>query len=186
MTLGELKRKVLALIEELSPNSDLLTDDPDISAKINDVINQIMMELVRAKKIPKYAEIKARAGQTFDFDSLGMSFGYDIYQLLSVKGAKHEIKANSTVIKALESGVLEVECFVYPQQITSVTNDDYVFDISLDVLELMPYGIAADLLKSDVSTDYGSVYAQRYETMLERLDPRWGMTMVSIEGGVDI
>ena len=37
MTLQEMKRKVLALIEELNPNSDLLTDDPDIAAKINAV-----------------------------------------------------------------------------------------------------------------------------------------------------
>ena len=42
MTLLELKKKVLGLIEELNPLSDLLTDDPDISTKINDVINQIM------------------------------------------------------------------------------------------------------------------------------------------------
>jgi hypothetical protein len=48
----------------------------------------------------------------------------------------------------------------------------------------MPYGIAADLLKSDVSSEYGSVYATRYEQMLQRLDPRNSMTSVYIEGGV--
>ena len=50
----------------------------------------------------------------------------------------------------------------------------------------MPYGIAADLLKSDVSAEYGAIYATRYETMLQRLDPRYQMTSVYIEGGVDI
>jgi hypothetical protein len=48
----------------------------------------------------------------------------------------------------------------------------------------MPYGIAADLLKSDISAEYGSVYAQRYETLMQRLDPRYQMTTVFIEGGV--
>ena len=52
MTLKEMKRKVLALIEELNPDSDLLTDDPDIATKINEVINQVMFELARMKKIP--------------------------------------------------------------------------------------------------------------------------------------
>ena len=58
MTLLEMKKKVLGLIEELNPDSELLTDDPDISTKINDVINQIMFELARFKKIPKYVEMK--------------------------------------------------------------------------------------------------------------------------------
>jgi hypothetical protein len=50
----------------------------------------------------------------------------------------------------------------------------------------MPYGIAADLLKSDISSEYGSIYATRYETMLQRLDPRHQMPSISIEGGVSI
>ena len=52
MTLKEMKNKVLKLIEESNPESELLTDDPDISAKINDVINQIQNEMSRIKKIP--------------------------------------------------------------------------------------------------------------------------------------
>jgi hypothetical protein len=50
----------------------------------------------------------------------------------------------------------------------------------------MPYGIAADLLKSDVSTEYGSIYATRYESMLQRLDPRYQMNSIYIEGGVTV
>ena len=37
MTLEEMKKKVLGLIEELNPESKLLTDDPDIATKINSV-----------------------------------------------------------------------------------------------------------------------------------------------------
>ena len=47
MTHLEMKKKVLALIEELNPDSAYLTDDPDISAKYNYVANQIMFELAR-------------------------------------------------------------------------------------------------------------------------------------------
>jgi hypothetical protein len=50
----------------------------------------------------------------------------------------------------------------------------------------MPYGVAADLLKSDISTEYGSIYATRYETMLQRLDPRNNMTSIYFEGGVEV
>ena len=55
-----------------------------------------------------------------------------------------------------------------------------------DVLEIMPYGVAADLLKSDVSSNYGQMYAKRYEELKQTLDPRYSLTMVSCEGGIDI
>ena len=41
MTLYEMKKKVLGLIEELNPNSELLTDDPDIAAKIEEGIRKV-------------------------------------------------------------------------------------------------------------------------------------------------
>ena len=50
MTLLEMKKQVLKLIEEINPKSELLTDDPDIANKINDVINQIQNELARIKE----------------------------------------------------------------------------------------------------------------------------------------
>ena len=67
MTLLELKKKVLGLIEELNPDSEYLTDDPDIQAKINSVINQIMFELARLKKLPKYVELEVKEGDVIEF-----------------------------------------------------------------------------------------------------------------------
>ena len=67
MTLLEMKKKVLGLIEELNPDSELLTDDPDISAKINEETNQIMFELARIKKISKYVEMEVSKGDMITF-----------------------------------------------------------------------------------------------------------------------
>ena len=39
MILLEMKKQVLKLIEEINPNSELLTDDPDIANKINEKLN---------------------------------------------------------------------------------------------------------------------------------------------------
>ena len=79
MTLLEMKKKVLGLIEEVNPNSDLLTDDPDIATKINDVINQILYELARIKKIPKYVEMAVTAGQQVSFEDIETAVGYVVY-----------------------------------------------------------------------------------------------------------
>ena len=184
MTLKEMKEKVLGMIEELNPNSALLTDDPDIATKFNDVTNQIMFELARMKKIPKYVEKKVSKGDLVTFEDIEMECGYEVYQIGLVSGVSFSSKANGTVLKILEDGIAEIDVFVYPERITSKTNGNYEFELSSDALEIMPYGIAGDLLKSDVSTEYGTIYATRYENMLQRLDPRYQMTSISIEGGV--
>lgn len=186
MTLNEMKKKVLALIEELNPLSEYLTDDPDIQAKINDVTNQILYELSRFKKIPKYVEIEVNEGDTLEFADIEKACGYEIYQIDIVCGVRYVPKANGTVLKMLESGTAEIDCFVYPERITEKTKGSYEFEVSNDVLEVMPYGIAGDLLKSDVSTEYGAIYSNRYQEMLSRLDHRYQMPTCYIEGGLEV
>ena len=187
MTLLELKKKVLGMIEELNPNSELLTDDPDIATKFNEVTNQILFELARMKKIPKYVQLEVNEGDLIEFADIEKECGYEIYQINMVSGVNFVPKANGTVLKILEKGIAEIDVFVYPERITEKTKDKaYEFELSPDAMEILPYGIAGDLLKSDVSAEYGSVYSTRYETMLQRLDPRYQMTTVYIEGGVSV
>lgn len=186
MNLSEMKKKTLGLIEELNPNSELLTDDPDIATKINDVINQVMFEVVRVKKIPKYVEMAVSEGDVVTFENIEKECGYEVYQLGTICGVNYTPKANGTVLKILESGTAEIDCYVYPERITDKTKDSYEFELTPDVLEILPYGIAADLLKSDVSTEYGSIYAARYKELLQMLDPRYAMTSIYISGGVDV
>lgn len=187
MTLLEMKKKALGLIEELNPESQYLTDDVDIQTKINEVINQVMFELARLKKIPRYVELPVSAGDVVRFADISAACGMEVFQLGRIGGAACDLRAHGTVLKVKESGMLEIDCFVYPERITEKTVDKaYEFELSQDALEIMPYGIAADLLKSDVSTDYGAAYKDRYETMLQRLDSRYVMPGIHIEGGVDI
>lgn len=186
MTLKELIMKVLALIEELNPESELLTEDPDIATKIKDVINQVQFELARIKKIPKYLEMEVSEGDVVTWEDIETELGYSVFQLEKVSGVRWNPRARGTVLKFLESGTAEIECFVYPERITDKTTYSYEFELSQDVLEVMPYGVAADLLKSDVSSEYGSVYATRYESMLQRIDPNYHTPMISVEGGVVI
>jgi hypothetical protein len=179
--------KVLVLIEERNPNSEYLTDDPDIRAKIHDVTNQVMFELARMKKLPKYVEMAVSAGDIITFAEIEAACGYEVYQVQTFGGVANTQKASGTVYKIHESGNAEIECFVFPERITEKTKGKaYEFELSADVLEIMPYGIAADLLKSDVSADYGRIYTQRYETMLQRLDPRYKMPGITFTGGYHV
>lgn len=186
MKLGEMKKKVLSLIEELNPDSEVLTDDADITAKINDVINMIMFEICRMKKLPGYVELEVKKGDIINFDAVEKAGKYEVYQLGTVKGVKCDYKAQGTILKVLEDGVAEIEYFRYPERITRTTKDSYEFELSKDVLEIMPFGIAGDLLKSDISSGYGQIYFRRYEEMKQMLDPRYGMPSIYIEGGIEV
>lgn len=179
MTLLEIKKKVLQLIEEISDNANL-TDDPDIKAKLNSVINMVQFELARMKKIPAYVQREVKAGEVVDMNTLD-----NFYQLRLIRFAgDYDLMENLAVF--LEDGTADIYYYKYPEAITDSTPDTYEFELSLDALEILPFGVAGDLLKSDVSAQYGAVYSQRYEIMLQRLDSRYSMGGISIEGGVDI
>lgn len=187
MTLATMKKKVTRLIEEVGTDASQITDDPDILAKLNDVINQIMFELARMKKIPAYVEMEVNENDLITFADIKEETDNDVYQIDMVRGIEYELKAEGTIIKALESGIAEIEYFRYPARITDDTDDNtYEFELSEDALEIMPYGVAADLLKSDVSNAYGNVYMQRYQQMKQELDPRYNMGSIYIEGGIEV
>jgi hypothetical protein len=179
MTLLEIKKKTLQLIEEIAEGTDL-TNDPDIKAKLNSVINQVQFELARMKKIPAYKEVEVRAKEVFNMNSLD-----NFYQLRLLRfSGDYDMIEN--LVAFSEEGTAQFYYYKYPTIINDDTPDTYEFELSQDALEILPYGVASDLLKSDVSTEYGAIYSQRYEIMLQRLDPRYSMSSIMFEGGVDV
>jgi hypothetical protein len=183
MTLKEMKQKVLALIEEIDETKASLTNDPDIETKMPYVINQIQYELSRVKKIPVYVEMDVKKDNVITFADIDKD--NELYQLDMIKGVEYDLKAQGTIIKVLEDGTAEIEYFKYPTRIDEKTEDTFELELSDDVLEIMPYGVAADLLKSDVSNAYGNVYAQRYEQMKNQLDIRYNTGSIEFAGGID-
>ena len=179
-TLLDIKKKVLQLIEEIDTNNEKLTSDPDIEAKLNSVINQVQFELARMRKIPAYKEMKIEQKQVFDLNTLERFYQL---RLLSFSGSYDVIE---NLVAFAEEGTADFYYYVFPEVITDETPDTYEFELPQDALEILPYGVASDILKSDASTNYGAIYTQRYETMLQRLDPRYSMASITIEGGIEI
>lgn len=180
MKLLEMKKKVLSLIEEIDDTQANLTNDPDIEAKLPYVINQIIFELSRFKKIPEYIEQEVTEGELFDLKELD-----SFYQLLAIKGIDYEVVAD-TFVRFLEEGTAQISYYRSPQRIDDKTPDTYEFELSDDVLEIAPYGIAGDLLKSDVSTNYGVIYSNRYKELLQTLDPRYQLGVVEIVDSISL
>ena len=180
MTLEEMKIKVYSLIEEYSEDAAELTEDEDLAAKMNSVINQIQNELTSFKKIPKDVSLNVTEGQEMYFKDIDK----DMYQLMNIRGVSTDVMNDKIFFN--ENGTAKVFYYKYPKQITNETDDSYKFELSTDLLEIMPYGVAGDLLKSDVSSQYGAIYSARYREMLQTLDPRYGTGMIEITGGIKV
>jgi len=180
MTLEEFKIKVYTLIEEYSENAEDMTEDEDIAAKMNSVVNQVQNEIARFKKINGYTTIDVEKGQEMTLKDIDEQ----LYQLQLIRGVNTEIIGDRVIFD--EDGTAKVYYYKYPTQITQDTDDSYEFELDTDALEVMVYGVAADLLKSDVSSNYGKIYADRYREMKQELDPRKSMGMIYIEGGTEV
>lgn len=197
MTLKEQKIKILSLIEEVNPKSEYLTDDPDISAKINSVINQIQDELARLKKIPAKYEYDTTENKTLLIKDIP-----NCYQLNKLTTSKYEllgdmeIKFDDDVEKKVT-----IYYYKYPSLINVIItaneneseeeaskriDEEYKFELAQEVLEIMPYGVAADLLKNDMISNYGKYYYERYNEMKQMIDPRQTSGIIIAEGGIDI
>ena len=195
MTLKEMKIKTFSLIEEYYPEKKPLADDQDVIYKINGVINSIMLDLMKYRKIPAkyFFEI------TKDKNVLELSSIPDFYQLDTIEDIEYKIMGNLEIIFNIENIELpkkiEIYYYKYPKtmQLTFESEDasalydeEFEFEQDLDILEIMPYGIAADLLKMDMISNYGRYFDERYRELKQTIDSRKTKGMATITGGVDI
>ena len=140
-------------------------------------LSSFKTKIARIKKIPAKEELEVNKGEEVDFSDIAK----DLFQINIVRGVESDIIGNT--INFYGNGIAKIYYYKYPKQITYDTKDsEFTFDLSTDVLEIMPYGVAGDLLKSDISASYGQVYSNRYEQMLQRLDPRFHTGSIYLEG----
>ena len=185
MTLKEMQKKVLALIEEVSTDETKLTDDPDIEAKLNDVINQISNELARIKRIPVRESLIITSNMLeFDMKDLDNFYILDSLFFTDDDGEEQEAEIFGTFVTFPCAGLAKFNYYKLPDEIKSTTSGSYTFELDDDALSIMPYGVAGDLLKSDVSNSYGTIYSNRYEQMKQMLDSRNSYGHIYIEGGI--
>jgi hypothetical protein len=168
MTLGDIKKRTLALIEALDTTLPLLTDDIDFQKKINYCIDQVQTELAQVKPIT------AKTSYTVTDSTLEQSLPSGFYQVDKLE-TRFYIYDNKIVFE--EAGTYDMYYSKFPTTITADTVDTTIMELTLDCLNAMPYGVASDMLKADVSTDY-SVYAKRYNDLLNQI--RIGTTKSSV------
>jgi len=202
MTLKEMKIKVFSLIEEYYPELEGMAEDEDVLNKINGVVNSIQLDLMKYRKIPANTEIEI----TEDSDRIITISDEikDIYQLNKVVlvPERDEIRKDFNMLDEdnIELnddfvGIVKIFYYKYPKMVKLTFEEDedqdeydenFKFDLDLVVQEVMPYGIARDLLRLDMISVYGTYFERTYNELKQQLDGRKTAGIITIYGGDDI
>lgn len=164
MTLGENKKITLGLIEEYSKTNPLLTDDDDISTRLNYVYSTSYQELSEKKKIIKTKTLKEISDDEIEEGYTEYTLPSNMYQLKNiialdennkkVNADYYTIGKKKIYINNESNYQYILEYYAYPTFITDETEDDFTLELDQDALMILPYMVAADILKTDPSADY--------------------------------
>ena len=197
MTLKEMKQKTFSLIEEYYPENKKMAEDEDVLNKINGVINQIQLDLMKYRKLTANIEIEVEEND----DKIINLKDYieDLYQLNKIyfgedydEHIDYDMLDDSTIkLPSDYIGIFNVYYYKYPELVELNSTDEnydntYEFELDNVLLEIMPYGIAADLLKMDMISNYGKYFYERYLEMKNNIDSRKTSGIINITGGIDI
>lgn len=180
-TLKEFKQDVYSFIEEYDKSAKELTKDVDIIAKINAIINTKILEVTRYKKIEAKETLDVIENEEYELSDIDSN----AYQIKKIVGVKYEQEGKFITFK--ETGTAKIYYYKYPKRINADTKEDeYKFEVDPEVLEIAKMGVAADILKMDVSNQYGRIWDNEYQRLLQTLDPRKTSGTVIIGSGVNI
>ena len=201
MTAKEMKIKTFSLIEEYYPERTELADDQDVIYKINGVINSIMLDLMKYRKIPaKYSYTLNENNKTLALSSIP-----NFYQLDTIPNIEYDIVGNFEILFNTEDLELPKEITIYyykypslmdltfeatstktKEEVSAEYDESFEIELDLDLQEIMPYGIASDLLKNDMISGYGRYFYERYTELKGLIDSRKTQGMAMISGGIDL
>ena len=197
MTLKEMKIKVFSLIEEYYPELTGLAEDEDVLNKINGVFNSIQLDLMKYRKIPANTDINIKENS-----NKIITISEEISDLYQLNKVILDPSANFTMLDEdniqLEDdyvGNVKLFYYKYPKMAKvsfgedeDIDQYDENFKIELDLMlqEVMPYGIARDLLRLDMISEYGTYFERTYNEMKQQLDSRRTAGIITIYGGEDI
>ena len=201
MTAKEMKIKTFSLIEEYYPEEKGLADDQDVLYKINGVINSIMLDLMKYRKIPDKYIYELNKNNY----SLLLSEIPHFYQLNTIPNVEYDVVGNYEIIFNIENMDLPKDItiyyFKYPElmqltfeatesktkeEVSAEYDENFEIELEDDILEIMPYGIASDLLKNDMISGYGKYFYERYSELKGLIDSRKTQGMAMITGGINI
>lgn len=162
MTLEEVIKKIVKLLEEYEKTDPNYTGDQDIETKIKESIDDIQVELSQIKKIPALLEVEL-TGENNIVDK-----PKDMYRIKRIRECKFEVLNNKIKFEDGYKGKVYVYYYKFPEVINQETDNKHIMELERDAIACLVYGVASAILKADVSANY-SVYEYKYQEMKQML-----------------
>lgn len=162
MTLEEVIKKIVKLLEEYEKTDPNYTGDEDIETKIKESIDDIQVELSQIKKIPALLEVEL-TGENNIVDK-----PKDMYRIKRIRECKFEVLNNKIKFEDGYKGKVNVYYYKFPEMIKQETDNKHIMELERDAIACLVYGVASAVLKADVSANY-SVYEYKYQEMKQML-----------------
>ena len=179
MTLGDNKKITLGLIEEYSKANPKLTEDEDISTRLNFVYATNYQELSEKKRILKTKVLKEISDEAVESGYTEYTLPSSMYQMKNIIALDENNNKVNTDYYTVGKRKIYInndsnyqyilEYYAYPTVIEEDTDDDFVLELDQDVLMILPYMVASDILKTDPSADY-TAFEVEYRRKLEQLN----------------
>jgi len=155
MTLAEGKRKVLMLLDEFSSGGEVEADE-DIDAKMNDFFDLAQKDIAQWQPIVRRTSV--------ELDGTGsQSLPTDVSRPLAlrkngVRAKGCEVIDGKLVYETGDTSTLTMDYIARAETITPETEDSYVFEVSEEAANCLPFFVAAQQLIADLVIDYGAFY----------------------------
>ena len=155
MTLEEAKRKVLMLLDEYSSGGEITVDE-DLNAKMNDFFD------LAQRDVAAWQPIVRRVSVTLDGTG-SLALPEDVSRVIRIRRdgirvSGYEVVDGKLISNAGDTSTLSIDYIAAPRKITQETGDDYVFEVSEEAANCLPYFVAAQQLIADLVVDYGAFY----------------------------
>lgn len=189
MTLLEIKKMFLSLIDEYSPENADFTEDEDANEKFKTLVSPAYQEMADRKpilktknlnhtyigedkyieyKLPKYKQLR----RIVALDENNKIIPGDFY-FVGERGIYINGNSNATYI---------AEYTAEPTVITDDTDLEFELEIDQDAQMFLPYLVANDYLKTDPSANY-TAFSNEFQRKLQNFDSRKKGIMVKITKG---
>ncbi len=179
-SIKEIKRYVLALIEEYSLSDLYSSDDEDINKRFLPIINIHYQMLANQSPIIKNKIIEIEKDEKRDGEEyIPYSLGSLCSKLLAVNVVKSDYgsidyyyRNRKIYVRNNFEGKIDVEYAAYAEDLSEIPKDkldDTELDIDVNGVIVLCYHVASDILKTDVSANYAA-FDEKAQKVIGALD----------------
>lgn len=189
MTLIDVKKVFLSLIDEYAPTNKVFTEDEDADEKFKTLLCPAYQEMADKKPIQKIKNMNHNYTGEDSYSEYSLPNFKQLRKVVAldeknrpITGDYYFLGNKKLYINNNSNATYYIEYTIEPTVITDEIEDDFELEIDQDAQMMLPYLVANDYLKTDPSANY-SAFLNEFQRKMQEFDTRKKGIMVEITEG---